>query len=467
MLNVPEFPGLVNELVMLLVAHREAFGQQRVFERVMALVFAEAVVWARHTVTQLLWALGVENQDWSAWYRRERFKEGAVNGILLRETLRHVEPKELYVIGGDGVQIWRDSHKMEGSSWLKCPRTPVWKAGIHRAQRFLNGSWLLPPEMGYSRALPLRFLPAFVSKAQRAVHEAVKEWQAALTFMTWVRKELDEAGRVAQTILFLGDGTFDNIQLWKARPERVVMLCRTAKNRALFHLPGPYSGRGAHRKYGQPASKPDAYLKERSSWLTTTLTVRARQRRMVYRVEGPFIRRGAPECPVFLIVVRGQSWKRRGSRGRRKPCFYLVNAAWREGQWALPLDAETFLFWAWQRWELEIAHRESKSGFGLGDKQCWNPLSAVVSVQWSAWLYSLLLLAAYRSWGLTHHPKTTSAWWSGAQRWSFNYLWRALHLDCLQTPDFLPLLSLFPTNLAKNHPLATMLHDAMLAAAPA
>src|SRR5512141_824222 len=116
MLTVPEFPGLVNELVQLLLAHREAFRQQRVFERVMALVMAEVVVWARHTVTQLLWALGIQNEDWSAWYRlfsRARFEEEAVNRVLFRETLRQVAPEALYVIGGDGVQIWRDSRKME------------------------------------------------------------------------------------------------------------------------------------------------------------------------------------------------------------------------------------------------------------------------------------------------------------------------------------------------------------------
>ena len=46
MVNVPEFPGLVNELVHLLLAHQAAFGQQRVFERVIAL---DMVGWARHT----------------------------------------------------------------------------------------------------------------------------------------------------------------------------------------------------------------------------------------------------------------------------------------------------------------------------------------------------------------------------------------------------------------------------------
>jgi hypothetical protein len=168
MFTVPEFPGLVNELGQLVLAHRGAFGQQRVFERAIALVFAEVVVWARHTVTQLLWALGVQNEDWSAWYRlfsRGRFKEEAVNRVLFGETLRHVKADELYVVGGDGVQLWRDSRTMEGTSWLKCPRTPVWRPGMHRAQRFFNGSWLLPPEQGYSRAIPLRWLAAFTEKA--------------------------------------------------------------------------------------------------------------------------------------------------------------------------------------------------------------------------------------------------------------------------------------------------------------
>ncbi len=469
MLTVPQLPGLVNEIVQLLLAHRGAFGQQRVYERVLALVMAELVVWARHTVTQLLWALGVQNEDWSAWYRvfsRGRFREEAVSGVLLGETLRHVPPDELYVVGADGVQVWRDSQTLEGTSWLKCPRTPAWRPGIHRAQRFVNGSWLTPPEQGYSRAIILRWLPAFVEKAKRRSHAALKEWQAGLHFVGWVRSQLDALGRQAQWILLVVDGSFDTTELWKGLPPRVVMLARTAKNRCLYHGPGPYAGRGARRKYGQRAPQPQAYLHQRSGWKTTTLTVRGRARRIVYRVEGPFLRRKAPQQPLFLVVVKGQTWQR-SPRKAHPACFYLVNAMHQDAAWTLPLPVETLLFWAWQRWELEVAHREVKSGFGLGDKQCFNPLAAVASVQWSAWIYSVLLLAAYRTWGLTRHPRTTAKWWPGSPRWSFNQLWRALHLDCFQILDFLPLFSLFPTNLAKNRPLATMLFDAMLAAAPA
>jgi len=35
-----------------------------------------------------------------------------------------------------------------------------------------------------------------------------------------------------------------------------------------------------------------------------------------------------------------------------------------------------------------------KSGFGVGEKQCWNPHATIASVQWSMWIYALLLLAA-------------------------------------------------------------------------
>jgi len=43
MIRVPEIPGLVNEWVRLLVTHRGAFSQPRVFEWISALVFAEVV----------------------------------------------------------------------------------------------------------------------------------------------------------------------------------------------------------------------------------------------------------------------------------------------------------------------------------------------------------------------------------------------------------------------------------------
>ena len=152
-----------------------------------------------------------------------------------------------------------------------------------------------------------------------------------------------------------------------------------------------------------------------------------------YKLCGPFLRKGAADRPLFLILVRGKKNK----RTRRQPLPFLVNAvATADGQWQLPLPVAQLLFWAWQRWEVEVAHRELKANFGLGHKQCWNPQAAILSVQWSAWVYSLLLLAGYRCWGLTHAPAVPSRWWSGARRWSLNTLWRGFRAALWGTHTF-------------------------------
>jgi hypothetical protein len=138
----------------------------------------------------------------------------------------------------------------------------------------------------------------------------------------------------------------------------------------------------------------------------------------------------------MLIVVRGKG----NRRTRRKPLPFLVNAVVNDqGQWVLPLPVETLLFWAWQRWEVEVAHRELKSNFGLGHKQCWNPVAAVASVQWSAWVYALLVLAGYRTWGLCGAPAVPTRWWRGANRWSLNTLWRAYRAALWGSHEFRPL----------------------------
>ena len=174
---------------------------------------------------------------------------------------------------------------------------------------------------------------------------------------------------------------------------------------------------------------------------------------MKFQVLGPFVRDGLPERPLFLIVVKGmhrQVGKRKPRWHHSKPAFYLVSAQQVAGMWQLPLPIDTLLAWLWQRWELEVAHREMKSGFGVGEKQCWNPHATIASVQWSVWVYALLLLAAYRTWGLLNGPPIPTRWWSGAPRWSFNTLWRQYRLACWGTPQFQALWTRTPGNWLKK-----------------
>jgi len=422
MARIPQDAGLMAALAALLQHFRAAFRQERVFRRVVALLVGEVLALGRHTVTQMLVTLGWVDRDWSAWYRvfrKRRLPYARLAYRMLQAVLEHVADDELFVVVGDGTTTPRSSRKMEGVGWLPNPQGAPFQRGLRLVQRWFHLAWLTPPEEGYSRAIPLLWLPAFTPKAQRRRHPVRTEGQAARVALYALRRALRRLGRGSLRVLFLGDGRYDYLALWRSLPPGVIALVRTAKNRRLYFLPSADQGR--RRKYGDAAPRPQEVWRERRGWRHLTLRVRGRKRHLQVKVLGPVVRRGAPERPLFLIVVRGKG--RRGAP-RRQPLAFLVSAAGAPGQWTLPLPVETLLFWAWQRWEIEVAHRELKSQLGLGEKQSWHPEGVVRSVQWSAWVYGVLVLAGYRAWGLTKGPRPPTRWWQGGGRWSFNTLWR-------------------------------------------
>lgn len=449
-------PVLLQKLFELLERHRCAFGQERVYWRAVGMVMGELFNFGRHTVTQSLMALGVTDGDWSGWYRlfsRGRYEEQSVSKVFFEETVEHVPASEPYVMGVDGVQIPRSSLKMAGTSWLKAPRTPVFKVGIHRAQRYVHAAWLTPMEEGYSRAIPIRFLPAFPPKAKPAATPPQREWEAGATCVQWTRSELDRVGREQQLLFCLADGSYDTLNFWSALPERTVLGVRTARNRRLYYLPEQHTGPGRPASYGSLAPHPCDWLHKGLVWQKRQIPVRGKSILMKFQVLGPFVREGLSEVPMFLFVVKGMHrkvGKKKPHWKHRKPSFYLVSAVQIDGKWQLPLPVEIILAWLWQRWELEVAHREMKSGFGVGEKQCWNPRSTISSVQWSVWVYALLLLSAYRSWGLLNAPAMPTRWWPGARRWSFNTLWRQYRSALWGSHQFQALWTRTPDNWLKK-----------------
>lgn len=434
-------PPLLQELWRLLAAHRSAVGQQRVYDRLRGLVVGQLCTLFRHTVTQALLALGLTNTDPGAFYRllgRGRVCYETLTRCFLRETLAQVPESGPYVVVVDGVQVPRSSRRMPGTAWLPCPRTPCFAKGSHRVQFFVHVAALLPCWQGYSRALPLRLDPAFPAKAVAGAAPSQTEAHAASAQMTWVRRELDAAGRPGQGLLVLGDAHFDTLDCWRALPERTVLLVRTACNRALRTLPP--AGCHKQRKYGESAPHPQEWVGARTGWRFATIAVRGRAVEARYRVEGPYLRPGLAACPLFLLVVSGSRAAKGRYRRRREAAYFLVNAVRDDqGQWVLPLPAADLVAWAWQRWEVEVCHREMKSGFGVGQMQCWAATSTVRAVQVQAWSYAVCVLAGYRAWGYDRHPRLTrSVWWGGASRWSLATLWRGYQLAFARLPAPLP-----------------------------
>jgi hypothetical protein len=140
---------------------------------------------------------------------------------------------------------------------------------------------------------------------------------------------------------------------------------------------------------------------------------------------------------MFLLVVKGIRRRVNGKLRQREPVFWMVNAKKQGEDWVLPLTARELLAWAWQRWEIEVTHRASKAEFGVGEVQCWGKQSAVLAVEFQVWVVSLLMLAAYRAWGLGPGPvRPPGRWWAGSRRWSFGRLWQAFRQEVWGVPEF-------------------------------
>ena len=278
---------------------------------------------------------------------------------------------------------------------------------------------------------------------------------------------MDERERAEEQVLALADGSFDTLEKWRGLPERTVLLTRTARNRSLYWLPGAqvHPGPGRGERAPHPADWLHAGLRR---WPQEQVRVRGKSIRMRYQVVGPFVREGAPERPLFLIVSKGihRLLTKPGNHYKhRKPSFFLVSAVQQEGRWQLPFPIPILLSWLWQRWEIEVAHREMQSGLGIGEKQCWNKRSAIVSIQWSVWTYALLLLAGYRTWGLCGGPPAPARWWPGTRRWSLNTLWRSYRAALWGNSQFRAGWSPSPDHWAEKEAWLAALGNASLASA--
>lgn len=467
------FPArlLLPELLTLVAAHRPAFRQERTFQRAQALLLGWLCAFGRHTLTQVLLALGMGAADWTAWYRlfsHHRIDYARLSRCLLAQTLPLAPGKEPYLVVLDATHLPRHSRTMPGTGWWRHPGTAPFRRGLGRAQRFLHLAWLpLPTPSGYSRAVPLRFDPAFPPKAVPAPgHPPCTEWAAGLAALQWLRGGLDGLGRRRQRVLALGDAVYSAAGLWAALPARVVLLARCARNRALYALPGPYRGWGRPPHYGARQPRPDAWLRQRGGWQHTQVVVRGRTIPVTYRVEGPVLLEGASQRPLFLLVVRGCDRQVAGKRVRRDPACWLVSALPdRQAGWRLPWPAVQLLGWAWQRWEIEVAHRELKTTFGLGEPQSWSASGTVLTAQWTAWMYAVCVLAGIRAWGLGRGPVAPPGrWWSGSGRWSFARLWQGYRQELWGAADFHPVWTRTPDTWGEMAAWLTARTNATLAA---
>ncbi len=402
--------------------------------------------------------LGAAAQDWTGWYRlftRDRLHLATLHGTLVAQVLAAIPATEPVVaVAVDATHLPRTSGKLPGCGVTRALRGLRWPRGLTFAQCDVGLSALLPrSEAGDSRAIPLKWRLVRTAKTRPMGDEPVRtEAQGARELVGWVRGQLDAAHRAAQRLLVLGDGRYSTAPLLADLPPSVTVLARCARNRALF-APPVYraTGRGRQPRYGDRGPTPEATLHRATGWQTVTVRVRGRTIPLTVAATGPWLIQGAPFQPLALIVVRGIDRGKGVTRRQRDPQFFLVTLTMtQEDDWDLPLPLEELLAWAWQRWEVAVMHRELKSGFGRGQQQAVSDQGAATVIPWLVWLYALLILTGYRTWGLGPGTVPDLGRWYAARRWSIGRLRQGLRQELWQLGEFRPVWTRSPDSWAET-----------------
>jgi hypothetical protein len=466
---------LVDHLLALLAAVAPATAQRRTHTRLVLLTLGHLLALGRQTLTQVLVALGLGAHDWSAWYRlfnRERVRVPVLQRQVVRALVAQLAPGAPLVVALDATQLPRSSWRFPGVGWTRAPRAPHWHPGLHQAQRLEVLSGLLPRSAaGDSRAVPIR--ATYLRSPQTRPIGAVplqSEGVAGVRLVRWLRLLLTLAlpGEQDRPMLVLADGAYSTAPVIRRLPRGCWLLARGAKNRALWAVPAqdPHH-RGRRRIYGERGPTPQQTLHQRTGWQTTTVVVRGRPIPLTATVTGPWLVQRAGGHPLMLIVVKGIDHAIARHRRRRDPQFFLCSAVEASpGQWVLPLPLTELLGWAWQRWEVEVMHRELKSGFGLGDQQAWSASGALGSTAWVLWTYALVILAAYAVWGLGPAPGPDLGRWYRPRRWAIGRVRQEVRAELWHLAELQPRWQALPDPWAEMETWITTQPTAVLGQRP-
>jgi hypothetical protein len=328
--------------------------------------------------------------------------------------------------------------------------------------RFLQASLLLPLHRDANvgaRAVPIGFQEVSrvkkpgkcaTDQMRQQYREACKKQNLSRRFVDMaaqLRKELDEAGGQRKTLVLTGDGSFCNRTCFADIPERSVLLVRARKNSALcFRAP-----EGSRRFYGADKFTPEQVrLDESRAWEATKTSYGGKRRKIYYKVVGPVLwQTGAKRRPLRLIVVRATPYRKSQSKKLyyREPAYLLTSD--------LSSSVRQLLQIYFDRWQIEVNHREEKHTLGVGQAQLWNfnsvPKQPVLVVA----AYSALLLAALRAFG----PERGDAY-APLPKWRRN----ARRPSCL---DLVTLLRKEVSQFQDNGPLDLSITSQALVAAAA
>ena len=384
------------------------FPQPRTFQRGVRQALGSLVCLGRRCLSRIIWTNGGQNRSWSAEYflhSRCQWNPQQFFAPVFRRALEHC-PGRLVGVAVDDTQLRKTGQAISQAFYQRDPLSPKFHMNLVLGLRFLQASLLLPlhrcTPVG-ARALPVRFQE--VSRVKKPSRKADKETQqqyklalkkhnlsqSFVQMMGALRQDLDQAGGSQKRLVLALDGSFCNRTCFRAERDRTELVARARKNAVLCFL----APQGSRRFFGQEKFTPQQVREDETRpWKTTKLFYGGKRRKIRYQeVAAVYWQGGAGRRPLRLLVVAPTPYRKRKSSKLyyRQPAFLLTTDA--------NSSIRQLLQIYFDRWQIEVNHREEKDTLGVGQAQLWNvdavPKQPVLVVA----AYSALLLASLLAFG--------------------------------------------------------------------
>lgn len=436
---------MLTTIISIMMQWREVFPQQRTMLRAIRQAMISTVAVGRRTIARAYLVTG--QSDWTAEYKlhsRSKWQAEDLFTPVLREAICQIAG-DLLPFGTDDTRIVKTGKKIKSAYWGRDPQGPKFHLNLKWGIRYLHTSLLLPlQQFGVSaRALPVWFEEATPIKkpGKKATNEEKAEYRKAqkehnlslqtVAMFKSLRKKIDDLGYQAKTLVLALDGSFCNSTVFKAVLERIILIARTRKDAILC-----FPSKTGKKIYSDQCFTPEAVrLDKQIAWETTRLFHGGQLRDIEYKeVSGVLWRRGSGKRLLRLFVLKPTPYRKTlTSRWLYRQAAYLLCTD-------LEREAKPLLQIYFDRWQVEVAHKEMKQDFGLGQAQVRVAESIKHQPALTAAIYSVVHWAAIKQFGArrTDELGPSPKYQRDKSRASSQDLIKYFRLEVIRKPYLLP-----------------------------
>lgn len=387
-----------------------AFARREAHERAVEHLLASACTMGRRTVSRSIIALGRDDQDWSADYKlysRSPWDQNDLFEPVFHHYVRLFEqPGDPIGVALDDTKLSKTGRHVPHAAWHRDPMSPPFHTNFIFGLRYLQASMLFPhhqtAEVG-ARGVPVRFteVPHVKKPGKNATEQDWTDYKAAIKIQNLsiaavamiedLRNTLDRTGALARLLVMSMDGSFCNKRIFSHDFERTVLLARARKDARLCFPAEP----GSRRKYSAECFTPQSVRADDNiPYQTAEIFYGGTRRQIRYKeVNNILWRRGSALKLVRLIVVAPQPYKvsPNARTSYRDPAYLLTTD--------LTSPIAQLLQIYFDRWQIEVNHREEKSILGVGQAQLTSERSVPRQPAFAVAGYSMILLASILEFG--------------------------------------------------------------------